>query len=54
MSGKVTGPFSRPRTNKLVSMTTLSIDGCSGKLDFGINFLLGDRIAFNAGPHASQ
>ena len=51
---------SRPaniRTHYLIDARTaefLSIDGCSGKLDFGINFLLGDRIAFNAGPQASQ
>jgi hypothetical protein len=39
---------------RLVSITALGIDGCSGKLDFGINFFLGDGMAFNAGPQASQ
>jgi hypothetical protein len=39
---------------RLVSMTALGVDGCSGKLDLGINFFLGDGMAFNAGPQASQ
>jgi hypothetical protein len=38
------------QTNRLVSITALGIDGSSGKLDFGINFFLGDGMAFNAGP----